>query len=518
MNLDFTFYRSLFWRRLPMMALFVLACSSLGIITAMKLPESFYTTALLAVEAPEISERLVGPLTEIEATEQLEIIESRLMTRANLIDIANRYEVFEGLREMEPDQVEVLMRESTRIRRTAGRNRATLMTLGFEARSGQIAAQVVNEYVTLVTEENRRTANNSAESTTQFFQQEADRLSQDLDRQSALIATFKSENAEALPEDQSYRLGRQTLLQERLSRLERDQTAALSQRRDLQTTYERFGTLPKDNRTQNSSPEQQRLLVAEADLERARDTYSDSHPQVIRLTDRVDRLRNIVDRQLQDAIPGEVNPDAVTPEQALFEANLAEIDNRLEFIQSDIESTGGELDTLQKSISRSSANGIELASLEREYERIQSRYNEATSRLNDALINQRVEVTNKGQRIEVIDSAVVPRIPAGPNRPLIALMGAAAGVGLAAAWFMLLEVLNRSIRRPAEMVSRFNITPITSIPYMESRGRRFARRTGLIVATLAVVVSVPLGLWYIDQNYQPLEIIVQKGLARLGLG
>jgi hypothetical protein len=101
---------------------------------------------------------------------------------------------------------------------------------------------------------------------------------------------------------------------------------------------------------------------------------------------------------------------------------------------------------------------------------------------------------------------------------LIALMGAAAGVGLAAGWFMLLEFLNRSIRRPAEMVSRFNITPITSIPYMESRGRRLARRSGLIVATLAVVISVPLGLWYIDQNYQPLEVIVQKGLARLGLG
>lgn len=516
MNFDFSFYRSLFWRRLPVMALFVLACSSLGVITAMKLPETYYTTARLVVEAPRISERLVRDLNETEAVEQLEIIEQKLMTRANLIEIANRFDVFEDIREMEPDQVEALMRENTRIRRSAGRNQATLMTLGFEARTGRIAADVVNEYVTLVLEENKRTSSTSALSTQQFFEQEVERLGADLDSQSAAIATFKSENADALPEDQSYRLGRQTLLQERLSRLERDLVSAQTQRRDYEAIYQRTGRIQQDGQQGQSSPEQQQLVATKAELANLISTYSDSHPRVIRLRDRIKTLEAVVEAQrLADS---DVVGEDVSPEQALFEATMSELDSRIEFIQSDIDSTGEELNNLQLSISRSSSNGIELASLEREYEGIQARFNDAMSNLNQARMSARIEDTGQGQRIETIENANVPRIPAGPNRPLIAAMGAAAGLGLAGAWFMLLEVLNRSIRRPAELVSRFNVTPITSIPYMESQGRRFARRAGLIAATLVVLIAVPLGLWYIDTNYLPLEIVVQKGLAKLGLG
>ena len=40
--------------------------------------------------------------------------------------------------------------------------------------------------------------------------------------------------------------------------------------------------------------------------------------------------------------------------------------------------------------------------------------------------------------------------------------------------------------RPAELINRFNITPIATIPYMESRRRRLVRRGGIVAATLLV--------------------------------
>ena len=92
------------------------------------------------------------------------------------------------------------------------------------------------------------------------------------------------------------------------------------------------------------------------------------------------------------------------------------------------------------------------------------------------------------------------------------------GLAVAGGYFVLLEVLNRTVRRPAELTGRFNIIPLATIPYMESRGHRFARRAGMIVAMLIVITGVPLGLWYIDTNYQPLEILVQKVLNRISLG
>jgi hypothetical protein len=208
----------------------------------------------------------------------------------------------------------------------------------------------------------------------------------------------------------------------------------------------------------------------------------------------------------------------VSPQEALFNATLAEIETRLSTLRAEETTNRAELEALQQAISRSAANGIELASLERDYESIQGRYNAALNNLNQARMSERIETTAQGQRISVIEYANAPSVAAGPNRPKIAIMGLAVGLALAGGYFVLLEVLNRTVRRPAELTGRFNIIPLATIPYMESRSHRFFRRAGMIAAMLIVITGVPLGLWYIDTNYQPLEILVQKVLDRVSLG
>ena len=59
MNLDLKFYWKLFWRRLPLMTLLVLLTTSFGVISAMKLPETWSTSARLLVEAPQIPDSMV---------------------------------------------------------------------------------------------------------------------------------------------------------------------------------------------------------------------------------------------------------------------------------------------------------------------------------------------------------------------------------------------------------------------------------------------------------------------------
>lgn len=519
MNLDFRFYWSLLLRRTPVMALFVLICSGLGVITALKLPETFYTSARLLVEAPQISDDLAASTVQTNAVEQLEVIEQRLMTRVNLIDIANRVGVFEDIRSMEPDAVVEAMQNATTIRRTAGtrsEEAATLMTIGFEAGTGRIAQAVVNEYVTLVLQTNVDFRMSRAESTLDFFEEEVRRIGAELDQQSAQIVTFRAANAQSLPEDQTYRLTRQTMLQERLSRLERDLDAAEAQRRDIVAIYEATGSLNGMTGGRPRSAEEQQLIVAKAELQMLLADYDETNPRVVRLRNRVERLEAVAAAQ----IAAEVTPGAeeTSPEAAILAATLSEIDNRIEGMTQEIEATRTEIEALSDNITASSANGIQLASLQRDYEATQLRYASAVENLNAARLGERIETTAQGQRISVIENANVPSIPTGPNRPKIMAAGVAAGLGLAAGWFVLLELLNRSIRRPAEMRARFGITPIAAIPYMESRGHKLARRAGLVAATLVVLAGVPAALWYIDQTYLPLDIVVQKGLDRLGLG
>jgi polysaccharide chain length determinant protein (PEP-CTERM system associated) len=462
---------------------------------------------------------MVTSTIQTSALEQLDIIEQRLLTRANLIDVANRFNVFENIREMEPDNVFREMRNATQIRLTSGgRNadRATLMTIGFEARSPQIAANVVNEYVTLVLQENARFRASRAESTLEFFEQEVARLNDDLDQQNAEIARFKSENANALPQDQASRLGRQAMLQERLSRLQSEVAAVQKQREDLIQQFEATGSISQRAAGRQRSPHEEQLVVKKAELQSLRENYTDDNPRIIRLKSEIDRLEAIV--AAQGSSEGSDEDGETSPEKAVLDTTLAQMDSRIEGLQTEIENTTKTLETLQENISLSASNAIRLAELERDYGIIQTRYGSAVSNLNAARMSERMEATAQGQRINVIENASVPQVPSGPDRLRIAGIGIFVGIALAVGYFTLLEVLNRSIRRPAELVERFEISPLVTIPYMESRWERLLRRTGLVAATFAVLIGVPVALWYADTYYLPLELIVQKGLAKFGLG
>lgn len=517
MNFDLRFYWKLFLRRFPVMALLFILCTGLATYTAIRLPDTFQSSARLLVDEPQIPDRMVATTVQTGAVEELDIIQQRLMTRANLIDIANKFNVYNDLREVSPDEIVERMTQNTDILRVAGRDRATMMTIAFEAESGRTAADVVNEYVTLVLDANTEFRMSRADGTLDFFNDEVERLGRELDQQSTQISVFKSEHADALPENQAYRLGRQSLLQERMSQLERDLRTTELQRADMQRIFETTGRIGQQENTGPASPAEAQLLVVKTDLALVLETYSADNPRAIRLQSEVDRLEAIIASQTALQQP-ESDAEELSAEEMMFRATMAEMENRIETTEQEIERTKMELDELQALIVESSSNGVLLAALERDYEMIQSRYNAAVANLNDAQVSERIETTGQGRRITVIEAANVPVDPSGPSRPKIAVMGAAAGMALAAGFFALLEFMNRTIRRPEELVGKYGITPIATIPYMESRGRRILRRLTLVLFSLLVLVGTPSALWYIDTHYMPLDLLVQKVLDRLNLG
>lgn len=500
------------------MIFFIIAFSAISVLYALRLPDSFSTSARLLVEAPQIV--LDSTTVQTDAVEQLEIIEQKLLTRANLIDIAQKYGVYENMNAMNPDDIVAAMSKASRIQRRAGRDRATLMTISFEGRTARIVSNVVNEFVTLVLAENTDTRITRAANTLDFFEAEVERLAVDLDETSTDIATFKTQNSDALPEDQSYRLQRQTQVLERIALSERELTELKLRRQEVVKIFENTGIIGTNGtaaRQQRSAQEQQ-LIAQQAELDQLLATYSEENPRVKRRQATVDRLQAIVNAQ-RDAEPVPEGDDTTAlRDKAILEANLAQIDSTIKFQEDELERTKAEVEGLQASIAQSSSNGIQLSALEREYEIVLARYNAAVVNLNGARMDRRIESTAQGQRIAIIENASVPSTPSGPDRPKIAVAGAGVGFMLAAAYFVLLEFLNRNVRRPAELIGRYNVTPITTIPYMESRGRRFARRAGLSFATLAVLLGVPALLFYIDTNVLPLELVVERGLRRLGLG
>ena len=83
-------------------------------------------------------------------------------------------------------------------------------------------------------------------------------------------------------------------------------------------------------------------------------------------------------------------------------------------------------------------------------------------------------------------------------------------VGAAAGLFALLEILNSSIRRPAELVSRVGITPIATIPYIRTRRQEVTRRMLQVSVLLLFFIVAPAVLYFVHQYVVPLPELAES--------
>lgn len=504
--IDIRFYWSLLLRRLPVMLALLIVCSAFGAVSAIRAPATYTTSARLLVEDPQILQDNGG---QTGGAQSLDIIEQQLMTRANLIDIANKLNVFASEPSLTVDETVQRMHSSASIDRSGGRDQATLMTVSFTSPDPRVAAAVVNEFTTLVLSTNTRNRVGRAEERLNFYQQEVERLSADLDQQNARILEFKRQNANALPENLTYNQNRQSLLQERISRLESEIASLNTQREDMLRLFEETGSIRQTS--QPATPEEQQLAQLRAELNAVLGVYNDDSPRVRALRNRITAAEGVV--QAQAAGRGEEATG-----NSLLDVNLSQIDTRTTALQTELDQANRELELIQSAVGATATNSIALGALERDQANIQARYNAAVADLSQARTVERIEASSRGQQITVLEAANVPNQPSGPNRQKIAAMGIGLGLGLAGGFFAVMEILNNTIRRPGELRSRFQITPLAVIPYIDTRHERRRRRMVTLALIAAVLVLIPLGLWGLHTQYMPLDMLAQKVVSRLGFG
>jgi uncharacterized protein involved in exopolysaccharide biosynthesis len=256
------------------------------------------------------------------------------------------------------------------------------------------------------------------------------------------------------------------------------------------------------------------LRQLERELENALLVFSEENPQVQLLQRRIAQQRIRMENNLANAVEDDAG---ATAGATALEVQLVQIDSQIETLDELLRGAHAQVETLEDAIARTPLNAITLRSLERDYENTRRQYDRVVASLAEASTGERIELTSRGQRISVIEAANVPRSPAGTNRLLIAAMGMATGLGVAAALFVLLELTNRSVRRPAELTSALGITPFATIPFIEDTSRQMMRRTMRIATFVIILVGVPAALWAVDTYYLPLDQLAQRILQRVGL-
>ena len=210
-TLDLGDYLAAFRRRRGMIVLIAGTIFILGLIAAFVWPPTYASSATILIEEQEIPSELVQSTVTSYASERIQVISQRVMTRSNLLEIMDKYGLYQSKRERETTE-EVLadMRDDIKLDminadvmdpRTGRPTAATIaFTVGFEGKDPQLVQKVANEITTLYLNENLRTRTEKAEETTSFLTEESKRLGAEISRLETALAEFKEKNANELPE------------------------------------------------------------------------------------------------------------------------------------------------------------------------------------------------------------------------------------------------------------------------------------------------------------------------------
>ena len=120
---------------------------------------------------------------------------------------------------------------------------ATLVDVSFSAPSPGLAAQVTNEVVTSILEEDVAMRTGVSGQTLEFFEQRVASLDEELARRGAQIVQFQEANRDSLPDSMEFRRNQFVAAQERLLQLTRDEAALQDRRAGLVSLYEATGSV-----------------------------------------------------------------------------------------------------------------------------------------------------------------------------------------------------------------------------------------------------------------------------------
>lgn len=511
MNLDLSFYLAVFLRRIHYFILVFALVAAAAVAAAFLLPAVYSARATLIVEGSQIPGALQPPAVVAQSLEKLQIAEKNLMRRVNLLDIAQKLDVFGDLKNMTPDQIVQEMVANTTITKSAGRGEATIMTISYDGETGPKAAAVVNEYVTIILSDDADERIKTSGGAVEFFAADVKRLDGLLSAMSAKLLKFQEENKDALPNTLTYRLGQQQILQDRLATTERDIALLKDQKDRMIALFNATGQIT-GVATAQKTPEAVQLDQLRQQLNASLAVLSKSNPKVKQLEAQIAQLEKVVQAQ-------QVPADAATSSTPMspIDVQVAAMDAQMQGLDQQRKLLVEQLDVLKVSIDKTPANQIALDTMNREFSNIQQQYNTAVAKQAAASSSEQVELQAKGERLTVVEAASAPDTPTKPNRVVIAGGGIAAGAGLGLALVLLLELLNRSVRRSKDLVRSFGITPLVTIPYMRTPSETMQRRSGFIALLLLAVVGIPAAIYAVHVYVAPLDYIVDKVAEKIGL-
>jgi uncharacterized protein involved in exopolysaccharide biosynthesis len=573
---DLRDYIDAFRRRRTLVFVVFTTLFLITLLVAFLWPPTYRSTATILIEEQAIPSDLVRSTITTYAWQRIQTISQRVMSRTNLLEIVDKYKLYENKRARETNE-EIVERMRSDIKleavsadvidpRTGRPTSATIaFTLSFDNERPSVAQRVASELTTLYLNENIKSRTEKVAETYDFLTSEAEKLSQQIAEYETQLAAFKEKNVNRLPELKDFNM----------QQMDRTETQLRDVQNELRSLEERKVYIESElTRIPPSGPvfssDGQPVLNKEARLKSLRTEYavatakySPEHPDVVRLKREIEGLEKqagtTVDSHRQEQakelaqLRGELavarekysgdHPDVarLTRQIESLEAGLKEkptlpetsaaaekpdnpayisLKTQLESIEVGMRAAIAKGDQLRAKLADYEKRIIQTPQVEREYLNILRDYNNSRDKYRDikakqmeAQVGQELEKERKGERFSLIDPPQIPEEPIKPNRPAILFIGLILSIGTGLGYVAIAETLGNAVRMRT-LAADLGTTLLSVIPYKETREDVVRRhRTKKMVLT-AAAISLVVVIILAHFMWTPLDVLWFKGLRK----
>lgn len=505
-------YISILRRRALVMVLTFGVVLAAAVVVAFILPRVYESTATILVDGPQVQVPAAEGASRPRSEDRVKHVQQRLMTRETLIRVAEQHQLFprDGDKGLSDTQVVEAMRNSIRVdlMGAAGdpwgpRPASTSFNLTFQHGSAEKALAVTKELADLFLSSNRRDRVDQASRTTEFLTQEAERVRKELEPLEAKIAAFKSQ-AGSVTDNTSLTLGGLQSLEADLRNVERDHRLAQSELRSLEVDLaaaRRGVTAPGAVPDLGPSATELELERARAQLASLRATYTDTHPDILSLTRRIQGLEQAVNTEARVQTPSRT----AAKEQAQLAASRLEA--QVEAARSRVDLLASQQSSLRASIGQQRAQVYrapqlerQLAGLQRDYDAARAKYEELRTQLLSAQVVENLEGGLQAERFTLLEPPLLAEYPVKPNRKKIVAAGVLAAIGAALGMAFLLETLLARVWGSSALAAAVNQRPLAVIPYIAVSAEtqaveRWRKNSAYLVLLTGVVALLLMHFW-----------------------
>lgn len=511
----------------------------LGVIVAYLWPDSYLASGLIRVVPPKVPSQLVPTNLTEAMVQKVAGIQQTITSRPVLTNVIQTYNLYPDERKREPmEDIIEQMRLDIKVGqlRTAGRGMSggSVFSVSYSYSDKRLATQVCNDIITRFIDESTRSRSNQTITTTQFFREQLDAARGELEELDRKMAQFRARNVGQLPEQEQALFNRLAALESSVQSINSSMNRVNQEKLQLETSIRMLrdqamarmaqqGTAagnPAAVPGRQATPAEIRLIELNREIARAenqistlRESYTDTHPDVRRLTAYVESKKKERQEALADAQASSLESSASGAARSGAPAQPAA--NRMDFetataiarVQSALQSKDMELEDLARRLRESQmrirevnaqiqASPVaqqEYIQLLRQRDVAQDRFNDLNAKMQTSAMATEVESRQQGETLEILEQPVMPTAPFSPKREIIIVAGLIIGIGIGVGVASAREIRDTSLKNLKDVRAYTRLTVLGSIPLLENDFVvRRRRRLGWLAWAAALLLGILL--------------------------